>query len=72
MSPKDLKEYLKVCREYGVARLVIEGTEVTLDLSHPGPLSRKEREAAKESKPADPSYEKLSEEEIALWSAIGA
>jgi hypothetical protein len=66
MSPKELEQYLKVCRRHGVTYLCIDGVSVTLDLAH---APSRTTPTPQVSEPSDSPTPELSEEDILNWSA---
>lgn len=66
MTPKELAEYIKVCKKHGVTEFVIGNVRVTLDPSYKPPSAK--RPPSSETKD-DPKIEgTYTEDEVLMWS----
>lgn len=66
MSPKELAEYIKVCKRYGVQTFEIGNVKVSLDPYHK-PSKRKSAQVDDNKPPV--TEREYSEEDVLLWSA---
>lgn len=71
MSTKELKEYIKLCRENGVTELNLTnlGIHLVLDPSH-SPIPKR-RKGDKTNQSAPQIDEEFTQEQLLMWSAGG-
>jgi sugar phosphate isomerase/epimerase len=66
MSPKELAEYIKVCKKHGVTSFEMNGVKVVLDPHYTPQSARKPKETKEQF-----TTEEYTDEEILTWSVNG-
>lgn len=66
MTPKELAEYIKVCKKHGVTSFEMNGVKVQLDPYHQASSGRKPKENKEQF-----TTEEFTDEEVLMWSVNG-